>query len=405
MWRILADALLEWLPVGTGLTQRAQAIAGLLIDPRALFTPAALLPEVAALITSLIIVLAEVKLGVRPDPAFGGVAALAIGIMAWLGALMMRLELLAPEELRSMEFTDGVLAGIVQGLSLLGFGGSGMSVAVLTATGLRFKEAVILSSLASVPVIAAWGVDLAGLASLAIAAVVLYAASRRLNSARPTTISLICSTAIAAGNRGSVMALFERRLYYSELTGRIASWVEKWGATGLIMAMIVQSIISPIPADAVLVAAGALGMSPTMVGIVGGLGSALGAMANFYIARLAGRPFVERIFKKSVLDTVDRWFKRWGALAIIVARLTPFSPIDLVSYAAGLTEMKPLHFLLANLIALVPRAALFGYIGKLLSMGRLWPIALVLAAVVLSAILFALRGKIRSTKRVPDEGK
>ena len=404
MWRILADALLEWLPVSTGLTQRAQAAAGLLIDPKALFTPTTLLPGAAALTTSFVIVFAGVELGVRPDPAFGGAAALAIGIMAWLGALMMRLGLLAPEEFRSMEFTDGVLAGIVQGLSLLGFGGSGVSVAVLTATGLRFKEAAILSSVASLPAIAAWGVDAAGVASLAVAAIALYAVARRLNGVRPTMISLVCSTAIAAGNRGSITTLFERRLYYSELTGRVTSLVEKWGATGLIMAMIVQSIISPIPADAVLVAAGALGMSPTIVGVVGGLGSALGAMANFYIARLAGRPFVERIFKESVLDTVDRWFKRWGALAIIVARLTPFSPIDLVSYAAGLTEMKPLHFFLANLVALVPRAALFGYLGKLLSKGQLWPIVLVLAAVVLSAVLFALRGRFRWARR-SDEGK
>ncbi len=404
MWRLLIDAALEWIPLTAQLTQRSQAVAGLLVDPRLVLSGELLPAEASALVTSMAITLVWVRLGFRPDWVLGGVALLGLGVITAAGALMTRLELLQTSEFSRVGVVEGAVAGIIQGVSMLGFGGSGVSVAALTAMGVRLREALIVSSAAGIPVALASGVGWDSILPLAASAAGVLAASRALETVKPTTISLAISVPVVVANAGSVRVLLERRLYYDQLTERVTSWVRRWGPSGLILAMVVQSVISPIPADAILVAAGALGMDAWTVGVVGGIGSALGAMANFYIARLAGRPFVERAFRSEVLDAVDRWFARWGPLAVVIARLIPFSPIDLISYAAGLTGMNPLHFFAANLVALIPRAALFGYIGNLLSRGKVWPVVLLLVVILGSAAAYAARGRLRRLVRGRGEG-
>ncbi len=395
MWRLIVDAALEWLPLTAQLSQRSQAVAGLLADPRMVIARDLLPAEASALATSLAITLIWLKLGFRADWILGGVVLLGLSVMTAAGALMTRMGLLQTSEFMGIGVTEGAVAGLIQGISMMGFGGTGLSVAALTAMGVRLREALIVSSAAGVPVALASGVGWRSLIPLAVSAVGVVVASRALESVKPTTVSLAISVPTIVANAGSIRVLLERRLYYDQLTERVASWVRRWGPAGLILAMVVQSIISPIPADAILVAAGALGMDVWIVGVVGGIGSALGAMANFYIARLAGRPFVERAFRSEVLDSVDRWFRRWGPLAVVVVRLIPFSPIDLISYAAGLTGMNPLHFFAANLVALIPRAALFGYIGNLLSRGKVWPVLLILAVILGSAAVYASKGRVR----------
>jgi len=404
MWRLLIDAALEWIPLTAQLTQRSQAVAGLLVDPRLVLSGELLPAEASALVTSMAITLVWVRLGLRPDWVLGGVALLGLGVITAAGALMTRLELLQTSEFSRVGVVEGAVAGIIQGVSMLGFGGSGVSVAALTAMGVRLREALIVSSAAGIPVALASGVGWDSILPLAASMAGILAASRALETVKPTTISLAISVPVVVANAGSIRVLLDRRLYYDQLTERVTSWVRRWGPSGLILAMVVQSVISPIPADAILVAAGALGMDAWTVGVVGGIGSALGAMANFYIARLAGRPFVERVFRSEVLDVVDRWFARWGPLAVVIARLIPFSPIDLISYAAGLTGMNPLHFFAANLVALIPRAALFGYIGNLLSRGKVWPVVLLLVVILGSAAAYAARGRLRRLVRGRGEG-
>ncbi|RLG46772.1 MAG: hypothetical protein DRO06_03895, partial [Thermoproteota archaeon] len=286
------------------------------------------------------------------------------------------------------------IAGIVQGLSVIGFGGSGVSLLALAASGLRVDHAIVISAAAGVPTAAFGDLTPESLASIPVGLAVVWAIDLAGRRVRPSSLSLL-SVLGAALNYGSLPMLYERVSEYEEVTQRILWLVGEYGAPGLVGAMIIQSIVSPIPADAVLIAAGALGMSPLEVGVYGGLGAALGALANFYIARMAGRPFVERLFRKEIIDQVDWWFNRWGALVVFLARLAPFSPVDLVSYAAGLTRMSPAVFFAANLVALIPRSALFGYLGERISAGDWGPLLAVLGVVVGGSLAWAVARKKR----------
>lgn len=69
-----------------------------------------------------------------------------------------------------------------------------------------------------------------------------------------------------------------------------------------------------------------------------------GAALCFFIARVFGRSTVEKLTGKTVLNSMDAFFARYGKHTILVCRLLPFVPFDPVSYAAGLTSIRFRHF-------------------------------------------------------------
>ncbi len=58
-----------------------------------------------------------------------------------------------------------------------------------------------------------------------------------------------------------------------------------------------------------------------------------------------GREVVEKLTGKTVLDSMDGFFTRYGKHTILVCRLLPFVPFDPISYAAGLTSIRFRSFL------------------------------------------------------------
>lgn len=67
--------------------------------------------------------------------------------------------------------------------------------------------------------------------------------------------------------------------------------------------------------------------------------------AVLFIARVMGREVVEKLTGKTVLNSMDGFFTRYGKHTILVCRLLPFVPFDPVSYAAGLTSIRFRSFL------------------------------------------------------------
>jgi membrane protein YqaA with SNARE-associated domain len=102
------------------------------------------------------------------------------------------------------------------------------------------------------------------------------------------------------------------------------------------------TIILPTPSMAVVFGvSGAL--NPVAVGIVAGLGSALGEMTG-YLAGVAGRVVVE---DREVYNRVEKWMRRRGVLVIFVLGLIPNPVFDIGGMIAGALRMPFWQFLLA----------------------------------------------------------
>lgn len=130
--------------------------------------------------------------------------------------------------------------------------------------------------------------------------------------------------------------------------------------------MILQSVAAPIPAFLLTFANAAI------FGWIGGAAlswsSAMaGAAVCFFIAKILGRDMVEKLTSKTALQSVDEFFQRYGKHTILIVRLLPFVSFDLVSYAAGLTPMKVVPFLLATGLGQLPATLVYSYIGGMLT--------------------------------------
>jgi len=94
-----------------------------------------------------------------------------------------------------------------------------------------------------------------------------------------------------------------------------------------------------------------------------------GAAICFYLARLFGRGFVERLSTKGALKQVDKFFEQYGKQSILIARLLPFLSFGVVSYAGGLTSMGFWGYFLATGIGQTPATIIYSYVGGMLTGG------------------------------------
>ncbi len=132
--------------------------------------------------------------------------------------------------------------------------------------------------------------------------------------------------------------------------------------------MILQSIIAPFPAFIITFANAAI--FGWLWGAVLSWTSAMaGAGICFAIARIYGRDVVVRFTGKKVLKSIDTFFEKYGANAILIARFLPFVPFDPISYAAGLTPMKFRKFFIATGIGQLPATLVYSYVGSAITGG------------------------------------
>ncbi len=161
-----------------------------------------------------------------------------------------------------------------------------------------------------------------------------------------------------------------------------------WGPVISTALIVLTAVIPPLPTFLVAFANG-LAYGTLWGGVLSVLATTLGASVAFGLARALGRGAIEALVGQTQLASADRWFARWGALAVLVARLIPLMSLDLISYGAGLTRMRFWQFLLATLVGVVPSTVLYAYLGERAARYALALLALN-GLVLLAAIVAAL---------------
>ncbi len=120
------------------------------------------------------------------------------------------------------------------------------------------------------------------------------------------------------------------------------------GYPGIVVLMAIESSFFPFPSEVVLPPAGYLAAQGRMnvyLAIGSGLlGSLLGAVLNYYVAVLVGRPFLHRyhryfLMRESSLERAEEFFRRHGEISTFVGRLIPVIR-QLISLPAGVSRMR-----------------------------------------------------------------
>ena len=143
----------------------------------------------------------------------------------------------------------------------------------------------------------------------------------------------------------------------------VNSLVQSYGPLGLFIVMIIQTIIAPISSELVLMFSSAIGMKFLDVLIIGSLGLIVGSVIAFYIARIGGKPIIIKLIGRKWIDILDDWVEENGAWAILLTRLVPIIPFDLISYVSGVTKLKFKHYFPATVVGAFPRTFILAALG------------------------------------------
>jgi uncharacterized membrane protein YdjX (TVP38/TMEM64 family) len=96
--------------------------------------------------------------------------------------------------------------------------------------------------------------------------------------------------------------------------------------------------------------------------------SVAGATLAFLIARYLARDWVTRRIKKyPQAAAIDRAIEKNGFKAVVLLRLQPVLPFNILNYALGLTSIRLRDYMLASWIGMFPATVLYVYLGSVMN--------------------------------------
>ncbi|HET7586663.1 MAG TPA: DedA family protein [Gammaproteobacteria bacterium] len=136
------------------------------------------------------------------------------------------------------------------------------------------------------------------------------------------------------------------------VAGFIISTISGMGYRGIVLLMAIESACIPLPSEVVMPFSGYLVATGQFnlwaVALAGAVGCVLGSLVAYYAGLRGGRPLVQKygryvLISEADLDLADRWFERYGDIAIFVSRLLPVVR-TFISFPAGVARMRLVRF-------------------------------------------------------------
>jgi uncharacterized membrane protein YdjX (TVP38/TMEM64 family) len=120
-----------------------------------------------------------------------------------------------------------------------------------------------------------------------------------------------------------------------------------------ILLQALQVVISPIPGELTGIVGGYI-YGATFGFILSTLGLALGSLAAFELARILGRPFVEKFVNQNLVKKFEFLTTGTGATLCFLLFLIPGFPKDVLCYLLGLSRMRLRTFLVLSTLGRMP---------------------------------------------------
>jgi membrane protein DedA with SNARE-associated domain len=154
--------------------------------------------------------------------------------------------------------------------------------------------------------------------------------------------------------------------------------IEAGGYIGVFILMCLESMVAPVPSEAVMPFAGFLitNNTFTMFGVIlsSSLGSIVGSLISYYMGFWGGKPVVLKfgrylLLDKHHLEITERFFNKYGEKTIFICRFIPVVR-HLISIPAGVGKMNITKFSIYTIIGATIWNAMLAYLGVFL--GNRW---------------------------------
>ncbi len=147
----------------------------------------------------------------------------------------------------------------------------------------------------------------------------------------------------------------------------MAGWIETlvaYSYPGFFLIGLTSSstIFLPLPIYSVVFFSASLGLNPLIVGIVTGLGAAIGEITGYFIGEGSRVMLLKKYEKRKIFKFVQKNFEKYGFIIILVGAFLPF-PFDIIGIIAGVNNYNVRKFLIATSIGKILKMVLIAYAG------------------------------------------
>lgn len=188
------------------------------------------------------------------------------------------------------------------------------------------------------------------------------------------------------------------------------------GYVGIALLMAIESACIPLPSEIIMPFAGYLVSTGRfdlyLAATAGAIGCNLGSIVAYEIGKRGGRPVAERwgrylLIGPGELDAADRFFARWGSIAVLIGRLLPVIR-SFIAFPAGVARMRLVPFHVYTFIGSWPWCFGLAWVG--MRLGDKWNsdprvkaafhrADLVIGIVLVAAVAFYVWHRVRGLKR------
>lgn len=150
------------------------------------------------------------------------------------------------------------------------------------------------------------------------------------------------------------------------------------GYAGVMILMAIESACIPLPSEVIMPFSGYLVYTGRFqllwVATWGAIGCNLGSVLAYEVGYYGGRPLINRwgrliLLNQHDLDRAERFFKRFGDITVLVARLLPVVR-TFIALPAGIAKMPRLRFHIYTFVGSWPWCFVLAYVG--MKLGEKW---------------------------------
>ncbi len=158
----------------------------------------------------------------------------------------------------------------------------------------------------------------------------------------------------------------------------IIHFISSAGYLGVMLLMAIESACIPLPSEVIMPFSGYLVYTGRFrllwVATWGAIGCNVGSVLAYEIGCYGGRPLINRwgkliLLNAHDLDRAEKFFKRYGDITVLLARLLPVVR-TFIALPAGIAKMPRLRFHIYTFVGSWPWCFLLAYVG--MRLGESW---------------------------------
>ncbi|MEZ0537947.1 TVP38/TMEM64 family protein [Caldicellulosiruptoraceae bacterium PP1] len=135
-----------------------------------------------------------------------------------------------------------------------------------------------------------------------------------------------------------------------------------WAPIIFLIIYSIKSFVVFIPAGVFMLAAG-LTFGTLKGGIILIIGTLLSSTIGFIFSRYFGKEYIQKRINQKT-SAISDLIKSKGFLIILLLRLVPILPYDVINYASGVSKIKYKDFILATFLGTIPACFLYAFLGE-----------------------------------------